>query len=212
MPDDIVAIYQRDSGILDANRCVATLAAEARRHGADVRENEPARQIGAAGAGVEVRTATASYFADRLVVTAGAWARPLLRQLGLDLPLTVTREQVAYFAPRSADAEPGMPISLRPVASRSLFTMTPKTLPRMASRSSACPASKSPIHQGGPLIEPESDQRAADLYNQRQRYTITCRAGFPARPASCCSAKPAATPTPPISISSSTGTPSTRRL
>src|SRR3954465_8161919 len=50
MPDDIVAIYQRGSGILDANRCVATLAAEARRHGADVHENEPARRLRAAGA------------------------------------------------------------------------------------------------------------------------------------------------------------------
>src|SRR5689334_2347937 len=103
MPDDIVGIYQRDSGILDANRCVATLAAQARQHGADLRENEPARQLRAAGAGVEVQTDTATYAADRLVVTAGAWARPLLRQLGLDLPLTVTREQVAFFAPRSGD-------------------------------------------------------------------------------------------------------------
>src|SRR5262249_6899491 len=106
-PADIVGVYQHDSGILDANRCVATLAAEARRNGAELRDNRPARQISVAGDGVEVRTDAATYRADRLIVTAGAWAGPLLRQIGLDLPLRVTREQVAFFAPKSADGGAG---------------------------------------------------------------------------------------------------------
>jgi sarcosine oxidase len=162
MPDDIVAIYQRDSGILDANRCVATLAAEARRHGADVRENEPARQIGAAGAGVEVRSATASYFADRLVVTTGAWARPLLGQLGLELPLTVTKEQVAYFAPPSADAETGMPDQFAPSRFPIFIHHDAENPAAYGFPIFGRPGVKVAFHQGGPVIEPESDQRAAD--------------------------------------------------
>jgi sarcosine oxidase len=161
MPDDIVAIYQRDSGILDANRCVATLASEARRHGADIRENEPARQIRAVGAGVEVRTDTGSYTADRLVVTAGAWARPLLRQLGLDLPLTVTREQVAYFVPRAVNdigesdqfAPSRFPIFIQHDAEKPAAYGFPLF---------GLPGVKIGFHQSGPVIEPENEQRTAD--------------------------------------------------
>jgi sarcosine oxidase len=162
MPDDIRGIYQRDSGILDANRCVAALTAEARRHGADLHENEPARQLRAAGSGVEVRTDAASYAADRLVVTAGAWARPLLRQLGLDLPLTVTREQVAFFAPRNAGGGTADPDQF-----------APGRFPIFIHHAAAAPAAygfpifglpgvKLAYHQGGPVIEPESEERAAD--------------------------------------------------
>jgi sarcosine oxidase len=162
LPSDMVAIYQRNSGILDANRCVATLAAEARRHGADVRENEPARQLGAAGAGVEVRTDTASYAADRLVVTAGAWARPLLRQLGLDLPLTVTREQVAYFAPRPADAGFGDPNLFAPERFPIFIHHAAEDPSAYGFPIFGLPGVKVAFHQGGPVTAPESEERAAD--------------------------------------------------
>lgn len=99
LPEGTAGTYQADYGILDADRCVATLAAEARRHGAVLREREPARQLRTVGDAVEVRTDQGVYGADRLIVSAGSWARPLLRQLDLDLPLRVTREMVAFFAP-----------------------------------------------------------------------------------------------------------------
>src|SRR4051794_24103544 len=162
LPSDIVAIYQRDSGILDANRCVATLAAEARRHGTDVRENEPARQLGAAGAGVEVRTDTASYAADRLVVTAGAWARPLLRQLGLDLPLTVTKEQVAFFAPRNADDGSGQPDQFAPGRFPIFIHHATEAPAAYGFPIYGLPGVKLAYHQGGPIVDPESEERAAD--------------------------------------------------
>ncbi len=162
MPADIVAIYQRDSGILDANRCVATLAAEARRHGADLRENEPARQIRAVGAGVEVRTDTATYAADRLVVTAGAWARPLLRQLGLDLPLTVTREQVAFFAPRAADHGRDDLDQFAPGRFPIFIHHAAETPSAYGFPAFGLPGVKVAFHQGGPVVEPESQERAPD--------------------------------------------------
>jgi len=162
MPDDIVGIYQRDSGILDANRCVATLAAAARRHGADLHENEPARRLRAAGAGVEVQSDTASYAADRLVVTAGAWARPLLRQLGLDLPLSVTREQVAFFAPQNAAGGVGEPDQFAP-GRFPIFIHHATTGPSAYGFPIfGLPGIKLAYHQGGPVIEPESEERAAD--------------------------------------------------
>ena len=162
LPDEILGIYQRDSGILDANRCVATLAAQARRHGADLRENEPARQLRAAGAGVEVRTDTASYAADRLVVTAGAWARPLLRQLGLDLPLTVTREQVAFFAPRNADGGSGDPDQFAPGRFPIFIHHATEGPAAYGFPIFGLPGVKLAYHQRGPVVEPESEERATD--------------------------------------------------
>ncbi len=71
----VVGIYQADTGILNATKCVLALAGQARRHGAIVQEQESARQIQPAGAGVQVSATRRVYAADRLVVTAGSWAR-----------------------------------------------------------------------------------------------------------------------------------------
>jgi sarcosine oxidase len=154
-PDSAIGIYQQDAGILNAERCVATLAAEARRHGATIREDEPALTITADGAGVMIRTGAASYIAERLVVAAGAWARALLRQVGLDLPLIVTREQVAFFAPRDpGQFAPGrFPIFVHHAADRHAGYGFPIF---------GLPGVKVAFHQNGPAVEPESDERAVD--------------------------------------------------
>ena len=46
-----------------------------------------------------VETATGCYEAGKLVVAAGAWTKALLLKLGLDLPLTPVRCQLAFFQP-----------------------------------------------------------------------------------------------------------------
>jgi sarcosine oxidase len=155
LPEDTIGIYQPDAGILNADLCVATLAAEARRRGAALHQNEPARHLAAAGDGVEVRTAAASYTADRLVVTAGSWARPLLCQLGLDLPLVVTQEQVGFFAPRDPQLfRPGrFPIFIHHIAdSTSTYGFPIYGLP----------AVKVAYHHGGAAVAPESEDRTLD--------------------------------------------------
>jgi monomeric sarcosine oxidase len=162
LPGETIGIYQHDAGILDANRCVATLADQARRHGAELRDNQGARQIRAAGSGVEVRSDTATYYADRLVVTAGAWARPLLRQLGLDLPLTVTREQVAFFTPRSVDGGPGDPDLFAPGRFPIFIHHAVDTPAAYGFPIFGLPGVKVAYHQRGPVVEPENDERAAD--------------------------------------------------
>lgn len=155
VPDGAVGIYQQDAGILNADRCVATLAAEARRHGAAIHEGEPTLTIATDGAGVIVRSGAASYTADRVVVAAGAWARSLLLQVGLDLPLTVTREQVAFFAPRDpGQFAPGrFPIFVHHATGRHAGYGFPVF---------GLPGVKVAFHQDGPAIEPESDERAVD--------------------------------------------------
>jgi monomeric sarcosine oxidase len=98
LPAGTVGYYQPAYSLLAADRCVAALAAQAQRHGAEIHAGEPAHEVAVVGNGVEVRTDRATYRADRLILCAGSWMRPLLAQLGLDLPLVVLKEQLAFFA------------------------------------------------------------------------------------------------------------------
>jgi sarcosine oxidase len=103
-PEGTIGLYQTDYGILAADRCVATLAARARALGADIRAEEPALAISPDGGGVAVQTAISLHRAERVILTAGSWMRPLLQSLGIDLPLTVLQEQLAFFRVRDPAA------------------------------------------------------------------------------------------------------------
>jgi sarcosine oxidase len=95
-PDDRV-LYQADAGIVLADRAVEAFADSARRHGAEVLEETPAVEVALSGPGVEVRTEDGAYRCQAVVVTAGGWANRVLAGVGIELPLRVTRETVAYF-------------------------------------------------------------------------------------------------------------------
>jgi sarcosine oxidase len=55
------------------------------------------------GDGVEVATDDGTFSGRRLIVAAGAWTNKVLRQVGVELPITCTQEQVTYF--RTPDLE-----------------------------------------------------------------------------------------------------------
>jgi sarcosine oxidase len=88
------ALYQADGGIALADRTLAALAASAREHGAELREET--RVVGVAGTpgGVRVELEDGALDAAVAVVAAGAWA-PRLVELVDARP---TRETTAYFA------------------------------------------------------------------------------------------------------------------
>ena len=92
------ALYQPESGIVDAGRANAVHVALARAHGATIVANTPVRAVRPDGAGVAVETDEATYRADQAVVTSDAWTNQVLAAAGLQLPLTVTQEQVTYYA------------------------------------------------------------------------------------------------------------------
>ncbi|ABG04520.1 Sarcosine oxidase [Rubrobacter xylanophilus DSM 9941] len=100
-------VYQKDSGIVDARKANATHVALARAQGARILEETPVRSVRPSGAGVEVVTDHETFFADRVVITADAWTNNVLEGVGLRLPLTVTQEQVTYYAtPNLKDFSP----------------------------------------------------------------------------------------------------------
>jgi len=101
VPDGCSAIYQPDAGIIRADLAQRALRESAERHGTRLAEETRIGSLDEIDAGA-------------VVVTAGAWARPLLAAAGIDLPVVVTRETVAYFrlesgrpAPSLADLKPG---------------------------------------------------------------------------------------------------------
>jgi len=117
VPEEMVGVFERKAGFLHVEACVRTHLDEAVRHGAELRTEEAVRSwhvepsVGV-GSHVVVETDRGRYEAARLVITAGAWAGELLRDLGI--PLEVRRKPQYWFRP-SNDAynlEQGAPAFL----------------------------------------------------------------------------------------------------
>ena len=98
LPEGARGLYQSQSGLVDAKKANAVHVALARRHGATILDRCSVRGIRSVGDGVEVETDQGTFAAGQVVVAAGAWSNALLGHLGLRWPLTVTQEQVTYFA------------------------------------------------------------------------------------------------------------------
>lgn len=99
IPDSCEAIVEQRAGYLLVERCVEAYVGQALRLGAKLHANEEVRAWHVDGSGVTVQTDLATYTADRLVVTAGAWASQLLADLGI--PFEVRRKPLYWFHTRS---------------------------------------------------------------------------------------------------------------
>lgn len=99
LPGNASVIYQAESGIADPNRGNPAHRALAVANGATLLDRTPVAGIRDAGGEYEVVTADGSvHRAGRVVLATDAWTNQVLASLGRRLPLTVTREQVTYFA------------------------------------------------------------------------------------------------------------------
>lgn len=94
-PDDWVAGYGARSGFLDVETALHALGDQARIFGVKIRDNEAVRSWSLDGAGVRVETDQDHYTAERLIVTAGAWAASMLPELRL--PLEVRRKVLFWL-------------------------------------------------------------------------------------------------------------------
>lgn len=104
---DMLIIFQKDGGILSASKCVRAQIRLAEQYGAEILANIPIVSITPHHDSVEVKTASDTFSAARLVITAGSWAKSVLGTLGLDLPLIPLQCHEAYFeTDQPADYEP----------------------------------------------------------------------------------------------------------
>jgi sarcosine oxidase len=106
--DEHRAVFDPESGILDIRQATAAHLALARARGATIRPHAPVSAIDESPRGVTVTAAGETYAADRVVLAGGAWNPVLLEMLGTSLPITLTQEQVTYFAtPNVREFTPG---------------------------------------------------------------------------------------------------------
>jgi len=97
-PHDAEIFVQEDGGVCRSERTVLAQARLAAELGATVREETVVDRVASVGGGVEVVTHEGEVARSPVaVVTAGPWARGLLRGAGIDLPLVPSFEQVTYF-------------------------------------------------------------------------------------------------------------------
>jgi sarcosine oxidase len=92
-----VALFEEKAGFIRPEAAVKAHLDRAAATGADLRFGEEILTWESTASGVWVETASGAYEAERLVVTAGAWAPKLLADLGL--PLEVTRQILFWLDP-----------------------------------------------------------------------------------------------------------------
>ncbi len=127
-------LFHPDAGVCYAERSVLALARLAADRGAEIREGTPVAGLTIDANGVQVATEGGETLkAPVAVVTAGSWAGPMLREVGIDLRLTPTVEQVSYFR-----------------------LDTPSPLPTVIDWSAAVPASEG-FQSRGPYAVPDPE-------------------------------------------------------
>jgi sarcosine oxidase len=94
---EVPIVYSPDTGFVRAEQAWKAFAASAVKHGAELRENTVVKAVEPRRGKVAIRTEAGDVRAGTAVVTAGAWARPLLAEAGIDLEVRPTRETIAYF-------------------------------------------------------------------------------------------------------------------
>jgi monomeric sarcosine oxidase len=95
---DVVGLYQADGGILDVRRAAAAHRSLARGLGVDFLTRTPVRSMASDEGSVTVTTDVGVFSAERAVLCTGSWLPPLLAGLGVDWRITLSQEQVTYFA------------------------------------------------------------------------------------------------------------------
>lgn len=94
---ETVALFEKRAGFVRPEASVKAHLDGAAARGAELRFGEPVVSWEATDSGVRVRTEGGVYEAERLVISAGAWAGELLAEM--KLPLEVTRQILFWFRP-----------------------------------------------------------------------------------------------------------------
>ncbi|MEL7059664.1 MAG: N-methyl-L-tryptophan oxidase [Acidobacteriota bacterium] len=156
-PPGSVGVYQPSAAVVRADRAVRSLWQAAEAAGAR-RFSGRAMGLESDDSGIQLRLADGrSVAARRLVVAAGSWSGAFAsRALGLDLPLRVSEEVVAYFPP-SARARTGHHAGTLPVVIDYHEALPFYALPQID-----VAGVKVGWHRSGPILPPEQLHREAE--------------------------------------------------
>ncbi len=98
LDDDVTAMWQSRSGLADPYKGNAAHRRLATTRGATLTDRTPVTAIREVGGAYEVDAGGTTHGAGRIILAADAWTNELLAGFDRRLPLTVTKEQVTYFA------------------------------------------------------------------------------------------------------------------
>ena len=105
--DDVAGLYQEDGGFLDIRKSVSAHTSLALANGVEFLPRTKVEGIKMQERSVTVMTSNGTFTADNLVVCAASWLAELMPDLGLNFKLTLSQEQVSYFASKNlADFTP----------------------------------------------------------------------------------------------------------
>ena len=98
LPENYLGCYEPTAGVLQAENCIAAYRESALKEGAEIRTNSRVVTIDAQADKITVKTLDgAAFTADSIVLSVGAWAADLLKQLNLNLPLNPVRKTFAWY-------------------------------------------------------------------------------------------------------------------
>jgi sarcosine oxidase len=92
-------LFQPDAGVIRADRARDALLESAVERGTKMHQHELVIAIEPAEETARLHTTRRTWNAGRVIVVAGPWTKELVVPLGIDLPVTVTSQSVAYFSP-----------------------------------------------------------------------------------------------------------------
>jgi sarcosine oxidase len=101
LPEHWQGVFESEAGFLWVEKCVIAHAEAAQACGAYLHSGEAVLAWSVAGDGVTVQTARQAYRANRLLVTAGAWAPRLLQDL--EVPMQVLRKPLLWYRTTQPD-------------------------------------------------------------------------------------------------------------
>lgn len=103
IPDGYTVCFEPDSGVIMTNEAIESYYELALREGAVVKGNSRVTKIDSSTAIIQVHTANGDvYTADSIVLSVGAWAKDVLQQIGLNLPLKPIRKTFAWYEAEEA--------------------------------------------------------------------------------------------------------------
>jgi sarcosine oxidase len=137
-------LVQCDGGFVRADRAQGAFRDCAIRRGAHLLEETRVLGLRLGDGEVMVETSGEQIAAQTVVVTAGAWAKPLVPGLGFDLPVTPTRETVAYFRLQTAGDVPSLIESDTERAGFGFYALSAPGVGLKAGR-----------HRSGPVTDPD---------------------------------------------------------
>eukprot|EP00242_Pyramimonas_sp_CCMP2087_P008053 CAMPEP_0198199154 /NCGR_PEP_ID=MMETSP1445-20131203/2475_1 /TAXON_ID=36898 /ORGANISM="Pyramimonas sp., Strain CCMP2087" /LENGTH=371 /DNA_ID=CAMNT_0043868905 /DNA_START=309 /DNA_END=1427 /DNA_ORIENTATION=+ len=100
LPEDFVAVVNPDAGMIHATKAVAMFLQLAKQAGAETRDQTRVIDIdtNSPSGGVEVTTDAGAVQCEKCVVTVGAWAGKLVKQVaGLEIPVQPIHTTIGYF-------------------------------------------------------------------------------------------------------------------